>query len=967
MNPRPFQDGLLEFEQPLENQTIYLDPNSREPSHFHLSCRLTQGERRAQVSWFYNDTHRLPLAQFNTSFDGRTAHLTAKGLKSEYSGSYACEIRLPCGSSMAYTQCEITILETANLNDTQPVICVDKPDLPTPPYPGAICGGPQVPKNSSGSRDPKPISGSCHRDARPGMTSLNRLKWVGPRPTPTGPPPDAHSSHPTLRCLEEAGTDFDGEFTSSSDKYSLRQNLPVKDALGQSQRHQSVSTQIKSNAYTTAEQIDLCTMIDVPGFFADDHDEDSDVNDAFKGGLQRRSQDTSRRCCTSTANCRDHRPRPLPRVIFINATPQGEMLYRGCYCHCHRYHCMYAGDREYPVFDEIQHMRRDSFSKTLKRVNKQISFNPDPELCYEEEADNEEAGSFCRLATSHIPERRLLGLNKMVDQQSSESFRQPRNSPKSQPSPSSYTTTHATSVPQPNRPPDASWRSGPKDHLPQDNEIQSPEAAAAAKEAVKRILEARYGDPKRHDPPPPIRKVKLTVMQTQPTTQSIATTVNKHPNAQKSSDLTQVTTLQEAAETEDTSTCNNLERAAKERFMNALARFQSNVGGNSDTDKDGKSRPENQQECSAEVATASTEPDLKYRSSWRTKSNVNVHPTSNSSAASTQMMKPTFNRRDSVNPVHQGPSRFHLPDEQQCCTQDLTINENQSGRSMYHRNSISEQDSSQLDETADAGPDVHSICQPAKSPPFVGRTSNTVLRQRDVSSVRQEVSDEGQSRWPSNTTQWQPRRSKIFRNISHGRSPSASKRFSMREGSESGDVISYPDADEITDVSLKFPTAVITGGGDSTIITVQCSDGLVFFRKYTNTPLNLLEMKNVVLQFVQMNTHEYLKYGVKVTNFSTSWTDGTAICALVHHFFPNSFDFQAVLSGNKVDNYRLAMQTAAEVANVPNLVDAEELSRNGVAPDWRKIFLYLSGFLVTLEGHPLNRAKLSTLIRTSPR
>ena len=35
---------------------------------------------------------------------------------------------------------------------------------------------------------------------------------------------------------------------------------------------------------------------------------------------------------------------------------------------------------------------------------------------------------------------------------------------------------------------------------------------------------------------------------------------------------------------------------------------------------------------------------------------------------------------------------------------------------------------------------------------------------------------------------------------------------------------------------------------------------LDLFRKYTNVPLSLLEMKNLVLRFVQLNTHEYSKY-----------------------------------------------------------------------------------------------------------
>lgn len=102
-------ERLLEFEVPLENQVIHLESNRREAQQIQLICRLTVCEQRARVQWSYNDSPRLPLALFNTSFDGRTARLCARNLQPEHSGSYACEVRLPSGSSMAYTQCQVTI------------------------------------------------------------------------------------------------------------------------------------------------------------------------------------------------------------------------------------------------------------------------------------------------------------------------------------------------------------------------------------------------------------------------------------------------------------------------------------------------------------------------------------------------------------------------------------------------------------------------------------------------------------------------------------------------------------------------------------------------------------------------------------------------------------------------------------------------------------------------------------------
>ena len=49
---------------------------------------------------------------------------------------------------------------------------------------------------------------------------------------------------------------------------------------------------------------------------------------------------------------------------------------------------------------------------------------------------------------------------------------------------------------------------------------------------------------------------------------------------------------------------------------------------------------------------------------------------------------------------------------------------------------------------------------------------------------------------------------------------------------------------------------------------------------------------------------------VKVENFSTSWNDGMAFCALIHHFYPDAFDFEKLNPKNRRYNFDLAFKTA---------------------------------------------------------
>jgi len=49
---------------------------------------------------------------------------------------------------------------------------------------------------------------------------------------------------------------------------------------------------------------------------------------------------------------------------------------------------------------------------------------------------------------------------------------------------------------------------------------------------------------------------------------------------------------------------------------------------------------------------------------------------------------------------------------------------------------------------------------------------------------------------------------------------------------------------------------------------------------------------------------------VNITNFSSSWADGMAFCALIHHFYPKAFDYSKLNPKNRRGNFRLAFDVA---------------------------------------------------------
>uniref|UniRef100_A0A6B2KYI6 Uncharacterized protein n=1 Tax=Arcella intermedia TaxID=1963864 RepID=A0A6B2KYI6_9EUKA len=64
---------------------------------------------------------------------------------------------------------------------------------------------------------------------------------------------------------------------------------------------------------------------------------------------------------------------------------------------------------------------------------------------------------------------------------------------------------------------------------------------------------------------------------------------------------------------------------------------------------------------------------------------------------------------------------------------------------------------------------------------------------------------------------------------------------------------------------------------------------------------------------------------VKVNGFDvSSWCDGLGFCGIVHHYYPEEFDFSALSSHEPLFNIDLAFQSAARLG-VPKLLEAEDL------------------------------------------
>ncbi|XP_044300128.1 smoothelin [Varanus komodoensis] len=95
---------------------------------------------------------------------------------------------------------------------------------------------------------------------------------------------------------------------------------------------------------------------------------------------------------------------------------------------------------------------------------------------------------------------------------------------------------------------------------------------------------------------------------------------------------------------------------------------------------------------------------------------------------------------------------------------------------------------------------------------------------------------------------------------------------------------------------------------------------------------NANSIKQMLLDWCRAKTRGYEH--VDIQNFSSSWSDGMAFCALVHHFFPEAFDYAQLSPQDRRRNFEMAFSSAETRAECPQLLDVEDMVRMR-EPDWK--------------------------------
>ncbi|XP_014238227.1 EH domain-binding protein 1 isoform X4 [Trichogramma pretiosum] len=104
-----------------------------------------------------------------------------------------------------------------------------------------------------------------------------------------------------------------------------------------------------------------------------------------------------------------------------------------------------------------------------------------------------------------------------------------------------------------------------------------------------------------------------------------------------------------------------------------------------------------------------------------------------------------------------------------------------------------------------------------------------------------------------------------------------------------------------------------------------------------------------LLEWCKEVTKDY--QGVKVTNLTTSWRNGMAFCAVIHHFRPDLIDIDSLLPHDVKGNCKRAFD-AGEALGIPRVIEPADMDILKV-PDKLAVMTYLYQLRAHFTGHEL--------------
>ncbi|KAG7480571.1 hypothetical protein MATL_G00057600 [Megalops atlanticus] len=175
--------------------------------------------------------------------------------------------------------------------------------------------------------------------------------------------------------------------------------------------------------------------------------------------------------------------------------------------------------------------------------------------------------------------------------------------------------------------------------------------------------------------------------------------------------------------------------------------------------------------------------------------------------------------------------------------------------------------------------------------------------------------------------------------VSRRSSEEVKRDISAPDGAASASLMAMGSASPQLTLSSTSPTASVTPTARSRLREERKDPLSALAREYGGSK------RNALLKWCQKKTEGY--QNIDITNFSSSWNDGLAFCAVLHTYLPAHIPYQELNSQDKRRNFTLAFQ-AAESVGIKSSLDINEMVRTE-RPDWQSIISYVTAIYKYFE------------------
>nr|XP_027205337.1 putative uncharacterized protein DDB_G0291812 isoform X2 [Dermatophagoides pteronyssinus] len=220
--------------------------------------------------------------------------------------------------------------------------------------------------------------------------------------------------------------------------------------------------------------------------------------------------------------------------------------------------------------------------------------------------------------------------------------------------------------------------------------------------------------------------------------------------------------------------------------------------------------------------------------------------------------------------------------------------------------------------TTTNGSSVPPLCNRSNSVPILGH--NDLLIQRHLRQFVNESNGNGVVA-PSPSPDHQIHRSSVTKTSTNSSDRTPSSVFVLKDSNGNKIDSIRPRAlfSEMSDGNKKDPLTLLVRGGGS--------------------------RRNALLKWCKNKTLNYRD--IDITNFSSSWNDGMAFCAILHTYLPDKIPYETLKPDDKKRNFTIAFK-AAESVGIPTTLDLNEMLAQE-RPDWHKIIAYVTSIYSHFE------------------